>query len=414
MKILIANSGFGGGGITTYAHELIDALWLQNDLSIMLRDDKIAPIDKSKANVIYQDCQLLSLDNALQVINIINNQIHPDLLIASGATLIPIVAPFLSDDIRIVTVSHSNKYTVSDYSAFNHQYIDRIIAASSIYNKKYLERKFSIKEKDKIQVIENFVADNENVQSLIKEKEETQQVSIVFVGAGNSPKSPEIALAVLKKLIKTNWNFKFYWTGKTTIPLTKFYAFRGIKEVRQLVPDDDRVVFTGRIADKRDLDKLVAGCTIFLAPSRREGCSMALIEAIRDGSISIVADYKNSNRILVKDGYNGFVISRYNISEFVKRIGDIINNYSMYLEFPSNAREVYLDRFTFKVWAQNIRNKVLCCETKHQQRMNNVDVSRIKVDIRNFSRLEKRNKIMSFFEESLPTYLYMIIQRRYH
>lgn len=413
MKILLANSSFGGGGITTYAHELIDALWSDHQLYVMLGDDSVAPIDKIKATVIYQNCKISTLKNAIQVLKIINEQIHPDLLIASGATLIPVIAPYLSNDIKVVTVSHSNKYTDSDYAAFNHQYVDRIVAASSIYNKKYLERKFNIKDKEKIQVIVNFVADNPDAPSLIKEKQDTKQVSIVFVGAGNAPKTPEIALSILKRLIKTDWDFKFFWTGNTLIPLTKFFAFRGIKEVRQLVPDDERVIFTGRISDKKELDKLVAGCTIFLAPSRREGCSMALVEAIRDGSISIVADYKNSNRILVKDGYNGYVISRFCVSKFIDRIGDIINNFYKYRNMPIVARDTYNNQLTYEVWYNAINYKVLQCETRHEPRRSHFDESRIVSDIKRFKRLDKRNSIQAFWEESVWTYLYMMCRKKY-
>lgn len=413
MNILFASSSFGGGGMTTFGLELINALSVNNDITVILGDDSKYPIDKSKARVLYYDCKLHTIENAENVIKVINEDVKPELLIASGATLIPIIAPFLSDDIRVVTVSHSNKYLHSDYCAFNHQYLDRIIAASSVYNKEYLEKKFKITDKDKIKVIVNFVDDIENAEEIRKQKKTSKPIQIIFPGSCAAPKTPELALQIAKKLIQTDLDFKFYWTGNTQIPLSKFCSFLGLKEAKQLIPDDPRVVFTGRIPAKEDLDKLVAESHIFLAPSRREGCSMALIEALRDGDIPLVGDYLNSNRVLAKDGYCGFVLDHTNPDSFVEKIRDIIQNTQKYEHMFDNARRVYEEELTFDVWKGQIDDYAVNCHISHKPRYPNIDRKVLNKYIKQFKRLEKSDKWLMFFEESLKVFFYMIRQKKY-
>ncbi len=410
MKILLASSPFGGGGITTYAHELIRALSEENEVYVILKDDSKAPIDKSKATIVYCDCKDHSVSNAKKVLKIVNEDITPDLLIASGATLIPIIAPFIKNTIRVVTVSHSARYIHTDYSALNHEYIDRIIAASSIYNKEYLEKKFGINDKEKISVILNFVDDIEEAHELREKKKKDNIVKIVFVGACGGAKTPELAYKVAKGLIKTDWNFKFYWTGNTVIPLTKYFPFIKRKLVKDRIASDPRLVFTGRIPDKKDLDRLVAEANIFLAPSRREGCSMALVEATRDGSIAIVADYLNSNRVIVKDGESGFVIDHNKPEEFVRIIGDIINNNNKYSDFYDKARKVFESELTYKKWKEQIDECVINCLPRHKPRMASFDDGFFKKAARQYKRVYRWGKIHYFFQESLNVFLFMMFR----
>ena len=110
MKILLANSPFGGGGITTYAVQLIKCLSADSELTVVLSDDKIAPIKDERVKVLYNDTKLLTIKNACYFIDLINNIIKPDVVIASAAPIIPVIAPFHNDSIKIITVSHSGRY----------------------------------------------------------------------------------------------------------------------------------------------------------------------------------------------------------------------------------------------------------------------------------------------------------------
>ena len=162
MKVLLANSSFGGGGITTYAHELINCLTEDYELTVLLNDDSKYPINNPKANILHYDCDLLTVENARIFIHLINEEIKPDILICSNALIISVIAPFLLDSIKVFAISHSGKLFRSDYAAINHKYIDGIIAASSDYNKAYLHHRFKV-PMDKMDVIYNFVQDYDGI-----------------------------------------------------------------------------------------------------------------------------------------------------------------------------------------------------------------------------------------------------------
>lgn len=405
MKVLLVNSAFGGGGITTYATQLVKCLSADTELTVILGDDKIAPINEPGVQVLYYDTKLLSLKNAFFFIELINNKLKPDVIIASAAPIIPVIAPYLDNIIKVFTVSHSGRNFHSNYCAVNHNYLDGIIAASSDYNKDYLERKFGIKDKGKIKVIYNFVADDKELEYLREEKKSHRPISIVFAGASAADKSPELVAKIVTELLKTNLDFRFYWTGNTTIPLTTtLFKHSPLKTVQQMMPKDNRLIFPGRIPDKRDYDRLLGGANIILAPSKNEGCSMALLEGHRAGCIFVVADYPNSNNEIVSRGKSGFVINHKNIDDFVQIITKIISNPSDYEYLYENSHNVFSTMLSYSVWREKIF-QVLMSSANHKPRMSKASKLTLLYDMWYMRWLKKTGLLDHFLNLSLPSYI---------
>ena len=121
MKILLASSSFAGGGITSYAHELINCYSEGNDFSVIIGNDEQCPIIKTGVKVYKYNCSDISFSNIRSIIKLINEEICPDILISSCAKVIALALPYLNDSIKIITVSHSLKYIEADIAAFNYQ-----------------------------------------------------------------------------------------------------------------------------------------------------------------------------------------------------------------------------------------------------------------------------------------------------
>ena len=405
MKVLLANSPFFGGGITTFCKELATCLSNDTELTVVLTSDAKSPIEDANVEVLYHDTTTLTVKNALFFIDLINNHIKPDVLIISAATIVSVIIPYLNDNIKVITVSHSGKYFYSDYCAVNHKYIDKIIAASSEYNKRYLERKFHIRNKDKIKVIYNFVADDPELEALRFKKREQTPISIVFAGGSSIGKAPELVAKILKALLKTDLDFKFYWTGKSNIPLTTTIFKRSkLKQIQQLFSSDERLVFPGRIPDKRDFDKLTGSANIMLAPSKNEGCSMALLEGHRAGSIFIVADYENSNSEIVRNGNSGFVVNHKDIDDFVAIIGKIINNHSSFYKYYENSHNTFIKELSYPVWKERVFS-VLNGTKNHKQRKSKVTTWGLLRGILTIKRLYYMSLLNRFLDLSFPSYL---------
>lgn len=163
MKILLCSSSFGGGGITSYAHELIENFSIGNEFYVMLGSEKKSPIKNSKVKVLYHDMSDISMQNLKRTIKIINEDIKPDIVINSFAKVISLIAPYLNNNIKLVTVSHSLKYIEAELAGMNNKYVDNIIALSHS-GKRYISKHFSIKDTDKISVIYNFVGEHPNAE----------------------------------------------------------------------------------------------------------------------------------------------------------------------------------------------------------------------------------------------------------
>jgi len=407
MKVLLVNTALGGGGgIATYAKQLIDCLSADSEMTAILGKGKKLPINNSNVRILYHDVELLTVANALFFIDLINNDIAPDIVIASKATIIPVIVPYLNDHIKVITVSHSGKYFESDYCAVNNEYVDRIIAASSEYNKRYLEKKFHIKDKEKIKIVYNFLANDEEIENLRFKKKDQTPISIVYAGSSAVSKSPELVTQIISALLKTDLDFRFYWTGgEPTVPLTtNVFKFSKLKNVKQLFPKDDRLIFPGRVPDKRDFDFLMGSANIQLAPSANEGCAMALIEGHRAGSIFIVADYENSNREIVDKGNSGFVVNHCDVEAFVNRITDIIKNPAAYEKYYENAHNTFLNYHSYPVWKKQLF-EVINAPVNHITRKKKISKFGLWRSIFQMKWLLKMSLVNRFFELSLPSFI---------
>ena len=93
MKILLASSSFSGGGITCYAHEIINNYSIDNDFSVIIGNDDQNPITKEGIKVYKYNCSDISFENISRIVQLINDEIKPDVLISSCAKAISIALP---------------------------------------------------------------------------------------------------------------------------------------------------------------------------------------------------------------------------------------------------------------------------------------------------------------------------------
>ena len=259
MKILFATSSFSGGGITTYAHEVINNYALSHEVYVFIGNDSKVPIVNEKVKVYKVDCSDVSTQNAKKALTLIHEVICPDVIINSNAQIITLISPYIRADIKIVTVAHSLKYQEADVAAFNHSFLDGIVALSKS-GKTYLQKRFHIKDGEKIKVIYNFVPRLPDASQIRMQKKRMEPLTIVYPGGTAASKSPEIVLKVMKRLCQTSLDFTFYWLGIMTPTLKKIQPFHSIKE---LVPLDSRIKFVGKVAHEEAV-QLIANANILL------------------------------------------------------------------------------------------------------------------------------------------------------
>lgn len=366
MKLLLTSSSFRGGGIASYAQELIKSYSNYFDISVAIGDDSMHPLSSYDVKVYHYDMADTSEENAGNVLTLINQQIKPDIIINSCARLMALLTPFLNNDIKVINVSHSLRYNEADYAGFNSEYVDSVIALSD-YNKQYLEQNFNCK--GKVEVVYNFVRELPNQFQLLQSKVNSKTPVIVFSGGGTAAKSPEIIYEIVTRLLKTKLDFKFYWMGTTTPPLKKIQPF---KEIKDILPNDPRLMVTGRIP-RDDAMRISNEANVFLTPSRREGCPMALLEAMRVGTIAITSDYNNGCKEIIRDGYNGFVIPHKDLDTFVERIIDIILHPDDYSSIYTNSFATFKKKLSFEIWKRKMDAIISNQPPLHKDRIKSFD-----------------------------------------
>lgn len=398
MKILLVTSSFRGGGITSYAHEVVKCFSKVNEVSVVIGNDKKLPFDQSQIKVYNIESTDLSVENAKRLIKLINEEIKPNAILNSNSALMSLVTPYIDDKIRVVSVSHSLRYNEADTAGLNSNYADGLIALST-FNKDYLCNKFKINNRDKVSVIYNCVEELDDALSLREQKKKNAKIRIVYAGGTSAPKSPELVYNIMQKLLKTNADFEFFFMGTNSPTLQSIQRY---KTLQDLFEPDPRAIFTGRIP-RQEAEVISNSANIFLVPSRREGCPMAMIEAMRVGCIIITSDFKNACQEMVEDGVNGFVIPHKDESAFVDKILDIINHHEKYLPIYDACRDNYYRRFSFEPWHNQMVEVLESSALNHSKRFTQFNVKQYKADVKWFSWRQKYNKYHMFLFETLKS-----------
>ena len=398
MKIAFVTSSLNGGGITSYAHEVIDCFSAQHELFVVVGDDSKAPFDRNKVKVLHCESRDTSPANAKRLLQIINDDIRPDVIINSNSVLMTLVTPYVNNDIRIIAVSHSLRYQEADTAGFNSQYADHVVALST-YNKDYLRKRYGIEDGNKVQVIYNFVDDLKDAEQIKEQKKKNFPLRIVFTGGTSPAKTPELVFRIMQRMVKTDRQFEFVFMGAHSPTLKKLQPYKSIQE---LMKPDARIQFTGHVS-REEAERLISTANILLVPSRREGCPMAMLEGMRVGCIVLTSDYKNACRELIENGRSGFVIDHRECGAFVERIIDVIDHHDRYYSFYDECYADFEGKYSYPHWKEQMQALVADGQIAHIDRYKEFSEREYLQHRSKLQRRFKMNNIHKLFHETLKS-----------
>lgn len=393
---MFITSSFGGGGITTYAHEVINCYGKDHELSVVVGCQGDYKITSNNVHIHHLESDDLSIKNGRTLLDIVYKD-TPDVIINSNSKLASLILPYIPDDITYVSVSHSLKYTEAEIAGLNAKYADTLIALSE-YGKKYLEKRFSIRDAKKVISISNFSepleVDGQHTRCAYRD------FQIVFSGGSSPVKSPDLVARILLILLKSDLKFQFYWVGNTNMPLNRFSY---LKDIKQLFPKDSRLHFTGRVS-RREAQMLSSTADVYIFPSRREGCPMSLLEALSGGTIPFVADYPNANREIVKEMGIGQVLSNHHPEEFVRQISILMESGKDNSQLYAEISAFYRNHYTYEVWSRKMTDLLEYKVRTHNKRVSTFSVLRFVFDRAILQFNIARSHWMALFTETLPTF----------
>ncbi|MBM6991882.1 MAG: glycosyltransferase family 4 protein [Prevotella sp.] len=374
-KLLFCTQSYitGGGGVASYAHDFIEAFAERYDISVVT-SDKYEKNEDDVTEIYHVNGGDFTVDNARRMLQLIGC-VGPDVVVNSSFPLVALLAPYLADRIKLVNVSHFVDGILAWYAGFNAEYADHIISLSS-YGKEYLERKFNISDKEKTRVVFNFMPE---LGPLSEKKQDQHPLKIVYPGGCSYAKSAEVVCLALKRLLRTDLEFEFYWLGSTKIAGGGSNRFR-TRHVEDCIEKDRRVVQMGPVPRDRSKE-ILANANIFLLPSRGEGFPITLIEAMRSGCIVIVSDARHGSLDAIKNGVNGIIVKQGSAKAIVQEISGILHHPEKFNHLYAASYRYYQDHLTQKVWKDNMGG-VLDADSAHQRRQERFDESRYLESVR--------------------------------
>lgn len=346
MKILLATSRVArkGTGVPTYNYELQQCLCDNCELYLLV-DAYEHDVDGYVKTYSTFGHNVNDYDYCHRLVNRINEAGY-DCIINSASSFIPAIAPFIKS--AIVSVSHFVDGKLAIKAGYNAQYQSGIVALSE-YGRDFLIQKFRIKDTAMVRSIYNAVA---APISLNEAKIHQSPLKIVYPGGTSVQKSVDVVQRLVYRLLRSNLDFEFYWLGATTLPSAKLSCL-GLKDTRQLFRSDKRLKIMGFVP-REEAMKIFAEANVFLLPSRGEGCPMTLLEAMREGCISIVSDAHHGSREIIEQSQSGFITRQGNSKDIFEAIVEIIAHRSEYDGYYTRGQEYVTRELSHSKWTKEM------------------------------------------------------------
>lgn len=109
-----------------------------------------------------------------------------------------------------------------------------------------------------------------------------------------------------------------------------------VKTLRKIAGKDKRIIFTGYVAGQ-EKEELFSNALLFILPSYLEGLPIALLEAMSYRLPCLVSDIP-PHREVINERVNGFLFKSNDFSDFVKKLGRLLENPERLRNIGENAR----------------------------------------------------------------------------
>lgn len=363
MRIAICTLSLieGHGGVASYAHDFAGYLSDHCDITIVTGDGYVArPGDKFR--VINFDASL-SVEAGRKFVRLIS-ELAPDIVVNSWFPLLTAAAPYLPDHIRIVTVSHFVNGELAWYAGHNHRYVDRIIALSS-YGRRYFRRTFSRAAEAKADIVFNPIPPTSQLPLSPTSQLPATALTIVYPGGSNYVKSADIVALALRRLLKTDLDFRFYWIGNDYVAGGRHIGLP-VRHVSECFPADPRIARFGRV-ERDEARRIMASAHIFILPSRLEGFPISLCEALAGGAIPIISDAPHGSLDLIDNRRNGIVVPQGSPDALFRAIADIIRHPDAYADIQRQAAATVATDLAPEKWTSEML-RIFALPLDHESR----------------------------------------------
>lgn len=210
---------------------------------------------------------------------------------------------------------------------------DCIIAISSLIEEELLANGFRA---DQIYRIPNGVEVNHTITPK-SDYSIANEVSLTYVGRMHWQKGPDLLLDALKKIAELRPDLRWQLTMLGSGPQSSH-----LKRQAQEYGIADRIKFRGIVDNVPDY---LAKTDIFVLPSRAEGLSNALLEAMAAGLPCVVTNIV-ANAEVIQDDYNGLLTPEEDEEAMAQSLLYLIDDETLRARLGKQARQTVVERYS--------------------------------------------------------------------
>lgn len=198
----------------------------------------------------------------------------------------------------------------------------------------------------KVEYVPGVGLDTEKIKNIVVDKKKKREelglneknIVLLSVGELNKNKNHSTVIKALSKINNSNIYYLICGQGSLKKDLLKL-----IKKLKL----ENNVKLLGF---RKDIYEICKMADIFIFPSKREGLSVALMEAICC-NLSIICSNIRGNNDLIENEKNGYLVN--DLEEYIEKINCLINNKKISLE-----KQLFNEELIKKIDIKNIEEKV--------------------------------------------------------
>lgn len=346
MKIMYCITSSSWGGAQLHVLELCeDQIRRGNDVYFVVGNkglllDKVKQIKGVKTYVIpnlHREVSPVNDFKAIFKLRRLIKKIQPDILHlhSSKAGTIGRLAS-IGLNCKVVFTVHGWAFTDGNGTGFskmiyrlvekvNEPLTDMYFCVSN-FDKRIGYRDGVLKQEDKVAVIHNGVP-----QRIMANRDKiTLPIKIIMVARFSPQKNQEMLIKALAKVDKKKFELIFVGDGETLEYKKKLVKKLGLQ---------DQTVFYGF---KQDVLKYLEESDLYVLTTHYEGLPISIIEAM-SCSLPIIASNVGGNNELVKNDFNGYLVSESN--ELVERLNYLLDNPEVLTKMGENSFKLFNSEF---------------------------------------------------------------------
>jgi glycosyltransferase involved in cell wall biosynthesis len=169
-----------------------------------------------------------------------------------------------------------------------------------------------------------------------------EEIVIGSVGRLEAQKAPDVALEIIAGLVSKGLRVRYIWIGDGPMRTAFQQQARGLGIASYVKLEGWR----------DDVISCLQGLDIFLMPSRFEGMSLALLEAMGAGLCCCVSDVDGMGEA-IQHGLSGYLCAPGEVSRWCEQIGAVVANPALRVAVGRRARDFALGHFSINSMASS-------------------------------------------------------------